>query len=492
MQKVKSIKFNFIMNLIRVLMSILFPLITYPYATRVLHTTGLGKATFVVSIISYFQLVAAFGVNNYAITEGAKIRDDKEKLNKFASEMFLINLISTGIAYVSFVCFLFIPKFEGYQALLIISSTSILFTTLGMEWLYELLEEYEYITIRSVAFQIISLIALFIFVRSEKDVAWYVALTAISTAGSGILNFFYSRKYVHLFREKIKLKSLGTHMKPMVYMFGVSIASVIYLNSDITMLGWMKGDKDVGIYSAATKMNQVLCTLIKSLSTVIMPRMAYYIEMRQKENFNRLLERAFQFMLMLIVPCMVGMYLIAPEIIRLIAGDEFMAAVTTERLMVWNLFFSPINGFIAYQIFMPYKKEKIIFWATCGGAVSNLAVNLLLIPKFTYNGAAVATVLAECLVMVISLSLGKELVNIKQLLKGSWQYIAACIPMVLIYFILTEIAFSNYIIYMAVMIVLGAGSYFLVLLLIKNDIVLEEWEKVEQRLKAIINRKKRG
>lgn len=492
MKKVKSIKFNFVMNLIRVLMTILFPLITYPYATRILHTSGMGRATYVASIVSYFQLIAAFGVNNYAITEGAKIRDDKQKLNKFASEMFFINLVSTAIAYISFAVFLFLPKFEGYQFLLIISSTSILFTTLGMEWLYELLEEYRYITVRSIAFQIISLVALFIVVRDEGDVAWYVALTAISTAGSGILNFFHSRKYVHLFGEKIEFPSLKKHMKPMVYMFGVSIASVIYLNSDITMLGLMRNDEEVGIYSAATKMNQVLCTLIKSLSTVIMARLAYYIEMKQKENFDRLLRRAFSFMLMLIVPCMVGMWMLAPEIIMLIAGKEFMDAVMPEKIMILNLFFSPINGFIAYQIFMPYKKEKIIFWATCGGAVTNLLINFILIPKYTYNGAAVATVIAEGIVMLISLILGRKLINIWKLLRGGWQYVIACVPMLLAYFLIPRSAFSNYLVYMFLMIVIGVGSYFLTLLLIRNEIVLEEWKKVIQILKNIVCKEKRG
>ena len=350
------------MNLIRVLMTILFPLITYPYATRVLNSAGVGRAAYVASIVSYFQLIASFGVNNYAITEGAKIRDDKAKLNKFASEMFFINLVFTVLAYIGFAGALFLPKFDGYEMLLLISSSTILFTTLGMEWLYELLEEYEYITIRSVIFQVVALVMLFVLVRNEGDVAWYVVLTAVSTVGSGVLNFIHSRHYIHLFETRVHWADIKVHMKPMVYMFGVSIASVIYLNSDITMLGWMKGDKDAGIYTTASKMNQVLCTLIKSLSTVIMPRMAYYLENDQKDNFDRLLKQAFRFMMMLIVPCMVGMLLISPEVIHLISGknySEFFPSVTTSRILAINLFFSPINGFIAYQIFMPKKKEKI-------------------------------------------------------------------------------------------------------------------------------------
>lgn len=488
MKEVKSIKFNFIMNLIRVLMTILFPLITYPYATRILNSGGVGRAAYVASIVSYFQLVAAFGVNNYAITEGAKIRDDKKRLDKFASEMFLINLVFTVLAYVMFAVAVFLPKFDGYEMLLFISSTSILFTTLGMEWLYELLEEYQYITIRSVAFQIISLILLFVLVRNEGDVAWYVVLTAFSTAGSGVMNFIHSRHYVRLFRQKISWADIRVHMKPMVYMFGVSIASVIYLNSDITMLGWMRNDKEVGIYSTASKMNQVLCTLIKSLSTVIMPRLAYYIENSQKDHFNHLLKKAFRFMMLMIVPCMVGMLLISPEVIHLIAGknyEEFMPGNTTSRILALNLFFSPVNGFIAYQIFMPNKKEKIIFWATCGGAVTNLIINYILIPSYSYNGAAVATVLAEAMVMLICVAIGRKMIPFQGMFEGVWKYVLSCVPMVLIYVLMPRSIFPNYLVYMAVMMCFGALTYGLMLLLLRDKLLLEEGGRILERVKGI-------
>ena len=484
MKEVKSIKFNFIMNLIRVLMTILFPLITYPYAARVLNTSGVGRAAFVVSIVSYFQLVASFGVNNYAITEGAKIRDDKQKLNKFATEMFFINLVFTVLAYAMFVVVLFLPKFDGYEVLLIISSSSILFTTLGMEWLYELLEEYQYITIRSILFQVISLILLFVLVRSESDVIWYVALTAVGTVGSGVLNFVHSRHYVKLFQSRICWADIRVHMKPMVYMFGVSIASVIYINSDITMLGLIKGDKDAGIYSTASKLNQVLSTLIKSLSTVIMPRLAYYIQQNQKENFERLLNRAFHFMLMLIAPCIVGMILISPEVIHLVSGknyQDFLPGISTSRILAINLFFSPINGFIAYQIFMPKKKERIIFWATLGGAISNLAINAFLIPLLSFDGAAIATVLAEAMVMCICMILGHKMIPFRGMIRGAWKYVLASIPMIVIYFLLQQVAFSNYLIYMLVMICCGAASYGIMLLILRDELVVEECKKIFAR-----------
>lgn len=482
-KKLKSVKFNFVMNLIRVLMTIAFPLITYPYATRVLHKGGLGKANFVASIVSYFQLIASFGVNNYAITEGAKIRDDKEKLNKFASEMFFINLVSMALAYLLFAVTLFLPKFDGYRLLLIISSTSILFTTMGMEWLFELLEEYQYITIRSVIVQLLSLGILFFLVRDEGDVLWYVVLVVVSTTGYGIFSFFQSSRYVQFFRQKIVLKDVCSHLKPMFYMFGVSIASVIYLNSDITMLGFMKGDEEVGVYTLSSKMNQIICMLIKSLSTVIMPRLSYYIENGKKEEFKGLLQNAFRFMLLLIVPCMVGMLIVAPEVLYVVAGEEFVVGTTASRILTINLFFSPINGFIAYQIFMPNKKQNIIFWATLGGAISNLIMNFAFIPFLSYDGAAIATVLAECAVMMICVILGRKMIPFKGMFRGAWKYVYAAIPMVIGYLILRELAIPSRILYLVFMVLVGMITYGGMLLLLRDELMLEEVKNILQKIK---------
>ena len=297
-----------------------------------------------------------------------------------------------------------------------------------------------------------------------------------------MVTVFQSRKYVCFFRQKICWNDLKAHLKPMFYMFGVSIASVIYLNSDITMLGWMKGDSDAGIYTIASKTNQIICTLIKSLSTVILPRLSYYIENGKKDEYGALLQNAFRFMMMLIAPCMIGMLLISPEVIRLIGGDDFLSGATASRILAINLFFSPINGFVAYQIFMPKKKQKIIFWATFGGAIFNLLINLLLIPKWSFNGAAIATVLAEALVMVISIIMGHKMIPFKGMFHGVWKYWIATVPMIIFYFVLQNIEFSNYIIYMLVMILIGVATYGGMLLLLKDKLLIEECKSIKARI----------
>ena len=475
----KSIKYNFIMNFIRVLMTIVFPMITFPYASRVLTEYGLGKVTYVSTLVSYFQLIASFGISNYAITEGAKIRNDNKKLNRFVSEMFYINMLTMILAYFSFIIIFLMPYFKSYRFLLAINCTTIFFSTIGIEWLYELIEEYQYITIRSVVFQLISLVLLFVFVRNSNDVDWYIGLMVFATAGSNVLNFIHSKRYVKISIRKIKFNDVKKHLKPMTYMFGVSVASVIYLNSDITMLGTMKSNREVGIYTAATKMNQVLCQLIKSICTVVLARLAFYKSNDKENEYNNLLTNVFKVLVILIIPAMFGIFLLAPQVIMLISGESYMDAVPTVRILVLNLFLSPINGFIAYQIFMPIKKEKIIFWATCGGAISNIVMNLILIPYFSYNGAGIATVMAEGMVMLISLILGKRYINIKN--DGVGEYakilVSAC-PMVVYYFVFSKIENVNFMIYTLLMILCCSVTYFALLLILKEDIVYSEFKRI--------------
>lgn len=481
----KSIKFNFIMNMIRTIMSVLFPLITFPYSSRILLSEGIGKANFVVSVVSYFQLFAALGITTYAITEGAKIRDDKKKLSIFATEIFCINLISTLISYICFFVVITLPFFEEYRTLLIISSLNIIFSTISIEWLYGILEEYRYITIRSIIFQFISLILLFILVRDRSDIPQYVALTVISAAGSGILNFIHSRKYIKLFSYKICVNNLKQHIKPIITIFGMSVASTIYLNIDTTLLGIMKGDTAVGVYSAAIKIFRIVCLIIGSLSAVLLPRLSYYISINDKEKFNSLVKKTIHFMLALIIPSMIGMFLLSEEIILIISGVDFIEAIPTMRIMTLNLLLSPINGFLAYQIFMPYRKEKVSFFATVLGSIANIIANLILIPLYSHTGAVIATLIAEGIVLFVCLYNSRKIINITMILKGAWQYVLAALPIILVYKIIDVINIENIFIKTLLIIILGIVVYLINLLVLKNNFLLEILNQFKQKSKVL-------
>ena len=219
--KLKSIKLNMFLNYIRTMLSLLFPLITFPYASRILMPEGLGKVNFARSIIQYFALLAMLGIKAYGVRECAKCRDDRDKLSKLCFELFTINIIATIGAYIIlFWAMLMIPALSNYRMLLVVLSCTLLFNTIGMEWLYSGLEEYGYITLRSVFFQIISLILLFSMVHTKEDYLKYAAISVISSTGSNICNLIHVRKFISFdISKKLELKK---HIKPVFVFFAIA------------------------------------------------------------------------------------------------------------------------------------------------------------------------------------------------------------------------------------------------------------------------------
>ena len=189
--KVKSLKFNSIVNITKTVLGIIFPLITFPYASRILGATGIGRVDYANSIANYFILFASLGISTYAIREGAKVRDDKEKLNQLATEVFVINSISTVVAYIGLIICSSLPVFRNYQNLILLNGTIMIFELIGVNWLFNIFEDYVYITVRTFAFQIISLIILFLFVKTKNDYFIYAGLIVFSNAGANVFNIFY-------------------------------------------------------------------------------------------------------------------------------------------------------------------------------------------------------------------------------------------------------------------------------------------------------------
>lgn len=423
--KQKSITVNLVANGIKTLMTVLFPLITFPYASRVLGASGIGKVNYTNSIISYFSLFAALGISTYAVREGARIRDDREEFNKFAKEMLNINLVTTFLSYVLLFVFLCLPILEGYKELLIIFSAGIVFTTIGTEWLFIIKEEYAYITKRAVLFQIVSLILLFLLVRTEEDYGWYASLTVISSGGSAILNFWHSRKFVN-WRKKYQCE-YRKHIKPILLIFGTSLASSLYMTMDTTMLGAMKGDTATGIYTAAMKINSVINTLLNTISSTILPRVSYYLGNGLKDEFQRLMKTSVDILFMVAMPIAIGMICISDILIVVFSGPEFIAGSLAAKILSVKLVFGAINRVLAYQICIPYKKDKEVLISTIAGAIVNLIANIILIRLYSVTGAAVATLLSETVVFGILTIYSKQVFETKKLYRRVPIYFIASI-----------------------------------------------------------------
>lgn len=396
----KSIKLNFVMNAALTMSSIIFPIITFPYVSRILMPSGTGRVTFATSLISYFSMFAQLGIPTYGIRACAQVRDDKGKLSKTVQELLIINLIMSFFAYVFLaIALITVPRLFEDRILYIIISSTILLNVVGMEWLYKGLEKYSYITIRSVIFKFIALIAMFVFVHKKEDYVIYGAISIFAASASNILNIIHARRYIDFSFEGHY--DLRKHLKAVLIFFAMSCATIIYTNLDTVMLGFMKSDIDVGYYNAAVKIKVILVQVVASLGGVLLPRCSYYVEKGMWADFKRICSKALNFVVVIALPLSVYFIIYAQDAIMFLSGSESLGAILPMKIIMPTLLFIGMTNILGLQILVPLGKEKIVLYSEVAGAITDLLLNVVLIPRFGASGAAMGTLVAEFVVLVV-------------------------------------------------------------------------------------------
>lgn len=469
MQK-KSLKLNMVLNTIKGIAGIIFPLITFPYVSKILGVSKVGEYNFANSIISYLILIAGLGISTYAIREGARFRENTEKFQHFSDEMFTINVISTALSYVLLVfLIILVPKFDNYSSLLVIISMQIFFKTIGIEWIYSIFEDYAYITIRSIIFQFISLLLLFVFVKSKEDLLLYALITSISSGGSSFFNYFYAKKYC-----KVKLTkniNWNKHVKPILILFAMSAASKIYISSDVTILGFLSGDFSVGIYSVSTKIYYIVDTILASVLVVSIPRLSSLLGHKEFQKFNEVASDIYQTLLSLVVPSIIGMILVRKEIILIIANEGYITATKSLCLLSIALFFTLGSWFWAQCVLIPFKQENVVFKATFLAAIVNIILNIILIPFYKENGAAFSTIVAEFIVFSCCRKEGLRYVKLDNITSTLIKVFIGCIPIFIItLFIKTLI--NNMILELILILFVAIPVYFVIEIFLKNKSII--------------------
>lgn len=486
--KKKSLKLNMIVNIVRVLLGKIFPLITFPYISRVLLPEGVGKCNFVFTFVYYFQLLSSLGISWYAIREGARKRDNKEELELFLNDILLLNLISMFVSYAILFISVILAPLEGYRELILIYSLMILFNTMGVDYIFSIFEEFTYIAFRSFLMQLLSLVALILLVKDSGDALQYVIISACAQGASNIFNFFYSRKFVTLFRFR-SVKYLKRHLKPVLIIFALTLSSTICNNIDTVMLTLFRGDVSTGLYSAAIKINTSVSSIIHAVSGVMLPRSSYYLENGEKDKFQNIIVKVMKYYLFAIVAVTVGLFPISYYVIDIFCGSTFYSAGLTMKIMLLVLFFSMLNGYISFQICMPCKREAQVLKTTVIGALFNFITNVYLIPRWAENGAAFTTLLTEILMFIILIYHSKDIIKYKKIFNELWQMMFSSIGFVITYYVLNELLNLSELLVVFCVIILGGGLYCGILLLVKNSTAIWLVGELKQMGRKVINRK---
>ena len=395
-----SIKKNFIMNAILTMSSFIFPLITFPYVSKILLTVGTGKVQFVTSVISYFNMFAHLGIPSYGVRAIAKVREDKEEMTRVAQELLIISLVTSVIAYIAlFIALLIVPRFQDEKALFFIISSQILLSTIGMEWMYKGLEQYSYITIRSIIFKIVAMIMMFMFIHKQSDYIIYGFITIVASVGSNILNLINAKKYISF--KPVGNYNFKRHKNSILTFFAMACATTIYTHLDSVMLGFMIDDAEVGIYHAAVKIKTLLVSIVTSLGTVLLPRSSYYIQHKQFDEFKKVSRKALNFVVIASLSLTIYFILFADKGIFLLTTKEFAGSIVPMQIIMPTLVFIGLTNIMGLQILVPLGREKVVLISEIVGAVVDLVINFLLIPTMKSSGAAIGTLAAEFAVLVV-------------------------------------------------------------------------------------------
>ena len=483
----RSIIKNSFYSVLKTIASLIFPVISFSYASRILLPEGMGKIDFSKSFVVYFTLLAMLGIQNYGLRECARVRDDKAALSKTAREIMRVNFASVFISYAAFLTVIhLVDSLSPYRELLLINCITIGLTAVGMEWLYSAVEDYKYIAVRTCIVQVVSLICMLIFVQSPEDINKYAAIQVLSNGGAFLFNFIHSRKYIDW---KIRFDfDCRQHLKPIFALFLMSALVQVFTVMDSTMLGFLTNDESVGLYSASHKISGIVSSAISSVTLVLTPRIAYYAEKDMLEDVKTLSVKALNCIFMLCIPASVGLIMLSMPILMIFSGNSFAEADTTSKIMAFRNLLVPVNSFIVAHFFIPLKKEKYNLVSTGAAAVLNFAMNLVLIPKLMQNGAAIATVAAELIEFIINLFYFSKFISLKLVFKDIWQYVIAAVPIIPICSFLSVID-VNMIMYVVLSVILSVIVYFGILVLMKCPIIEDGLNKLKKKTVERSNKK---
>lgn len=408
----KSLYKNSIYNVLYKLLNVLYPLVSTSYVAHILLSSGVGKVAYAQNIAQYFVLLAPLGLPNYGTKIIARFRSKQNQRDNNFSELLWINTISTTICVLVYYAFiLFSPFFRHDLTLYLVTGLSIVFNYINIDWFYQGTEQFQYITIRSFIVKLISLVALFIFVRTRSDYVAFSLIYVLAIGGNSLFNIIQLRSFhVRLHFRGLEVRH---HIRPVVILLFSSLAVEIYTLLDTTMLGSMTSNSHVAYYTNSIKLVKVVISVITAMGGVLLPRLTMYASEGKLKESSEIVNKVFYIMLYLFVPCSAGIMLTAQYIIPVLFGDSFMPAILTLRLSALLVLVLGFSNLFGTQVLLTFDSEKQLLFCTVAGAIMNFSLNLFLIPHFFENGAAVASFLSEFLVTLMTYHFSRRFIKIQ-------------------------------------------------------------------------------
>ena len=452
---------NYAYNLSYQLLVIILPIITTPYVTRVFSSNDLGTYGYFNSIVTYFILLATLGVANYGTKEISSHRND---IRKNFWGIYTLQFGATCLSILLYIILCFTFSFMQNPVAYILG-LSLLSKGMDISWLFQGLEDFRKITVRNITVKLVGVVSIFLFVKSPGDLYLYVSLLTVFELLGQLSMWFPAHEFIG--KPHLDLYYAKQHLKPVILLFLPQIAISLYVTLDRTMLGALASTTDVGIYDQALKLVNILLTLVTSLGSVMLPRVSNLLSKGNNEAVNRMHQISFLIYNLVIFPTIAGMLIINNDFVKFFLGNDFQEARYAIAIMIFRMFCIGWTNIMGIQILIPHNKNKEFLTSTTVPAIISVGLNLLLLPKFGYIGAAIVSVLTEVFVWGIQLYFTRKYLKDVPIYKSTVKIFLASI---LMYFalsflktFLTFIPIINVVAYT----IFGAILYSLLILLFK-------------------------
>jgi O-antigen/teichoic acid export membrane protein len=407
-----GLKKNIISNLLLTTSSVVISFITFPYVTRTLSTGNMGKVLFIDAFTQWFIIFSSLGIPYYGVREIAKLRGNRREQSRLVVSLVSLQLTLALFMSLAFIGIsFFIPDVHNNVGLVILGCLSILTTSFAIEWFYQGIENFAYITKRSLIIRGFSVIAILCFIKNPDDHFWYYLILFVVIFLNALLNFWnYLFKFYARFKGTIELKK---HMRPLLVLFSINVSISVYAILDTIILGLFTDPINVSYYSIPLKLVKIVWVVVGGFSVVLIPRISRYFSTNNMTEVSDLLKKSLSIVILLTVPFALVSILFTHEVLFTVFGTKYLSAgMSLKILSVVPLIIGVCNVF-GTQFLLPIGHERKILHATIFGLITSLALNFLLIPHFKYIGSCIACVSAESVVCVYIFICARKQIDVK-------------------------------------------------------------------------------
>ena len=466
MSKKLNIAKNYLYNLSYQILALITPLVTTPYISRVIGEEGIGIYSYAFSITSYFAILAALGINTYGKLQVAVARNNKGEISSLFWEIFVARLFTAAVSIFLYGIFVILLG-KQYKTMFIILGINLLAVATDITWFFQGLEVFNITVIKDFVIKLASIICIFLFVKTHSDLYKY----AIIMQGSYFLGFavLWINVKDKIVRKKIHIKGVIRHWTKCWVYFIPTLANTLYFYIDKTMIGTLVNASENGYYEQALKIQQVAMSVVTSVATVSLPRMAYLFKKQVQSEIQKYLKFCVSFVLMLSIPMTVGLIVIADVLVPWFLGPTFEKSINLLKILSLLVLVSGLGTTIGEMVVIPSGKQKQYNYARICGLLVNIGLNFLMIRNCGASGAAAASVISEFVVLVAFFLASRDYISIKAFWSSIVKFIISTCFMAVVVSEIKNILFNSEFCRLFVMIVLGVGVYFIGLFILQDE-----------------------